>query len=418
MQADSGPPKLVVLIGVLAISAFCLVTGAVSTAAAAGQENRATLTLLPSAAKKLGAKHVRLISKGVARGRGTEVWLPVNGGKVTASRATLRQGGSLVIKTRAAGKRARQLRLSRVELRLRKRSGVLLAREGRAKARVPFFRLRFGARALKLDAANGTATLRNARLMPTGKARQLMRKRLGLAQVRIRPLARLTAHAHIKRSEVPELVPPPLKPLPPEPPLLARPASAVDVTSASVVWCARASWIRYIGSGTTSGGASREDPFVVNEANKSQVCDQKRAEVTSGATSYRYYFTFKNGWYDAASGKAALYFTGKVGFRYPERGIDLDFNDIEVELNGAATRTIFRMEGREGTEIPAHRTVFTDNGDPLPALDTSVPGTVKSGEMPAWLSAGTGGGVFADFYLPPNNDFGWVSVEFSVPQPD
>lgn len=211
---------------------------------------------------------------------------------------------------------------------------------------------------------------------------------------------------------MPEIEPPPLKPLPPEPEKLARPASAVDVVAAQVTWCVRASWIRYIGNGAVSNGATHEQPFVVNEADLPKVCDQKRAKVSSGPTAYKYFFTFKEGWYDAASETAALYFTGKVHFRYPERGIDLSFSDPEVEINGASSRTIFRIEGRDGTEIASHRTVFSTNGEPPPRLDTSDPTAIRSGEMPSFLATGTSAGVFSDFYVPPEHDFGWISIEF------
>lgn len=387
-------------------------------AGAVSAKNRTTITLLPGAAKKLGAKDIRLVSTGLARGKGRQVLIPVRGGRIAAKSASLLQAGGFEIRARAEGRRrVKRLRISRLKLNLGNRS-VLLGRASGQRGEIALFKVKHRPRAARFNRNAKTAKLGVSRLVPTRALRRLFSSRLGLKHPRAGAVARLSARADLNEFILPPITPPPLKPLPPEPEKLGRPVGAVNIASAQITWCVRASWIRYIGNGAVSNGATRETPFVVNEGNLGQVCDLKKKNVkpTSGATSYRYGFAFKEGWYDPASGRAALYFTGRVHFRYPERGIDLDFNDPEVEINGAETRLIFRMEGREDTEIPSHRTVFTEHGDPVPELDASNPGQIKSPMMQGWLPETSGAGIFADFYLPPNNDFGWVSVEFALPE--
>lgn len=387
------------------------------TPADATVENRVHLTLLPNAGKRLGAKNVRMISTGLARGRGNQVRLPVLAGRIGAANARLRLGGGFRLRVRAPRRKVRTMHLGRFELRLGKRS-LLMARPPRSRTVRPIFIIRHGPRALALNAGAKKAKLRGARLIPTPQARTIFRRHLGLKNVRALPLGRLTLTADLTAFDLPPVPPPPLVPLPPPPEKLARPATAVAVSSADVVWCVRASWVRYIGNGTVANGASHETPFVVNnnKADFDRVCDLEKKNVipTSGRTAYRYYFTFKEGWYDAATNRAALYFTGKVNFKYPLRGIDLDFNDLEVEINGSETRSIFTVEGRDGSIITPTRVVFAQNILRSPPLTPGSGGTLTSREMRSYLPEATALGVFAGNYMPPdNNDFGWISVDFT-----
>lgn len=403
------PRVLAMMIGAALL--LCLPT----SAGAAASDNRANLALLPQAAKRLDVKSVRVISTGLARGRGNAIRLPVTGGQVRARNAQMRLGGGFQIKARGQGRKARSLRIGRLQLRLGKRS-VMTARLGRDRVIRPAFILRHGPKALRLQPAGKTAKLANARLVPTAAMKRALRRYLGIKPVRSLPLARLALSADLTAFDLPEITPPPLAPLPPEPEKLARPASAVDVSAGQITWCARASWVRYIGNGAVSGGASHEEPFVVNDPADPRICDpqMKNRQVTSAPTAYRYFFTFKEGWYDAASQQAALYYTGKVRFRYPERGIDLEFDNPEVEISGASTRTIFTVEGHGNSPIQAHRTVVFTNGSPVPGLSESSPGSFTSGDMLSFLSPDAQTGVFAGFYMPPNHDFGWISVGFTA----
>ena len=124
-----------------------------------------------------------------------------------------------------------------------------------------------------------------------------------------RPLTPSTAGSHDPGRRREHNPPPATDPLP----TLARPAGAVDVVSATITWHVRESFVDYINSG---GGTSTEN----------------------GATSdppYDFHFPFARGWRDPASGDAALYYTGRVNFRYPSHGIDMQAEDPEIELNGA-----------------------------------------------------------------------------------
>lgn len=382
----------------------------------AAKQNRTTVKLLPSAAKRLGAKQVRLVSTGLARGRGKEVWMPVTGGNVARQRTILRQGGGFEVKLHQQGRRARSLKLTRLELRLGKAPALIARPVGTRKA-IPFFTVRHNRRALTVQPEAKMARLRNARLVPTPRALRVLRQRLGLKSAKRVPLATLTATADLKAFDQPEIEPPPLKPLPPEPQPLARPASAVDVTSSEITWCVRASWVRYTNSEVApavEGGAFPIGPPV----DGAHACDQETTNTTSALLQYLYGFAPRAGspgWYDPVTKTGALYFTGSVHFRYPERGIDLQFNDPEIELNGAASRQIFRFVGGEATAIPSHRVVMADL-DPTAAsnLIESPAGSFASGQIRAGFTAVAMDSVFAGFY-PVGAPAGWVSVKFSIP---
>ena len=64
---------------------------------------------------------------------------------------------------------------------------------------------------------------------------------------------------------------------------------------------------------------------------------------------YSFHFPFAEGWCDPATGAARVAFTGTVRFRYSDHEIDLVVNDPEVELDGPASRVIFRMTGSGDT---------------------------------------------------------------------
>lgn len=385
----------------------------------AAKQNRTTVKLLPTAAKRLGARNVRLISTGLARGRGNEIWSPVLAGKINRARAQLRQGGGFEIRVRRPGRRARALRLGRLELRLGK-APALLARPVGTRATIRFFNLRYRPRALNLRPTTRTARLRNARLIPTPRAIRILRRRLGLPRVKRLPLAALTTTVDLRAFDLPPVPPEPLKPLPPEPQPLARPASAVDVSSAEITWCVRASWIRYMnseGAPAVSGGAFPIGPPVTGD----QACDQETTKPTSAPLHYMYGFQPRGeaaggpGWYDPVGKQAALYFVGGVRFRYRERGIDLQFNDPEIELAGEDSRQIFRFVGGDDTEIPSHRVVLADlDGGAAANLIENPAGVFATTELHAAFTATAVESVFAGLY-PVGGPAGWVKVKFEIP---
>jgi hypothetical protein len=203
-------------------------------------------------------------------------------------------------------------------------------------------------------------------------------------------------------------------PLGSEPPLLARPATAVDVSDVQVSWYPRDSWVRYLSSGPGpndgvffSGGAGGVD-------STASPCPD-RPVASDAMLPYTAHFTPRPSWYDVISGAAGVYGQGATTFRWQARGIDLTAADPEIEINGAASRAIFRFSGSGATAYPNQRAT-------LLSLDTSAgPVVTNAGKTFTYsfvrgrLTA-DGVNVFAGFYTPPTNDeFGCVSVSFTTP---
>lgn len=203
-------------------------------------------------------------------------------------------------------------------------------------------------------------------------------------------------------------------PLGNEPPVLARPATAVDVSGVQVSWFPRDSWIRYVSSGGAAGDGILFSGGALGINSTASQCPDRPAE-SDAQLPYRVDFAPRSGWYDAASGSAGIYGAGGVTFRWQGHGIDLTAADPEVEINGAASRTIFRFQGSGNTPFPNQRAA-------LVGLDLSGQPAVSNGGktftyslMRGRLTA-DGIKVFAGFYTPPDNDqFGCVSVSFTTP---
>jgi len=199
-----------------------------------------------------------------------------------------------------------------------------------------------------------------------------------------------------------------------EPPLLARPLSAVDVSDVRISWFPRDSWVRYVSSGVaakdgiaTSGGAT-------GIASTASACPD-RPSSSDAQLPYEIQFAPRASWYDPVSGSAGIYGGGSVSFRWAAHTIDLNAADPEIEIAGAASRAIFRFSGSGGTPYPNQRAA-------LVGLDTAGRPSVGNGGrtltynlMRGRLTA-DGVNVFAGFYGPPGNDeFGCVSVSFTTP---
>jgi len=187
--------------------------------------------------------------------------------------------------------------------------------------------------------------------------------------------------------------------------VLARPASAVDLTGAQITWRPKPSFIRYVnsGEGTSVFAGATEDPPTGAEC-----------PVEPGpALVYSFHFPFARGWYDAATGAAGVYFGGGVRFRYTAHGIDLDAKEPEIELTGASSRAIFRLDGRGDTNPGNKRAVMVDLGVAA-APPVQGPGSVSYERIPATIPVGGSQSVFADFYAP-GDTFGCISVSFTYP---
>ena len=357
-------------------------TTAVLLAALAASHGSATLSTTGPAADSLRAQGVKVPAK---------ITLPITAGSVSRT-ATLDLGKRVVLRR---GKRS--VTISRIQARLGARTTLTARVAGR---RIVVLRGPAGKR-LKLDAGTRSARLRSSAVTLDRGAARVIKRRLALRRAPQGRFGRARITASLQGA-------PPARPLTPSPggggsnpggggggtttppatdplPTLARPASAVDAVSATITWHVRESFVDYINGG---GGTS----------------------VENGATStppYEFRFPFKSGWRDAASGKAAVSYTGTVNFRYPSHGIDMQAENPEIELNGAASRAIFRMDGRREVLIDLHP-------DQAASVTTSPDGkTVTYTQIPGTVPEESSDSVFAGFYLP-GDDFGWVSVAFST----
>lgn len=199
-----------------------------------------------------------------------------------------------------------------------------------------------------------------------------------------------------------------------EPPLLARPATAVTVAGVTLSWMPRDSWVRYVSSGVAANDGVVPGAGASGVAATSSPCPD-RPSSSSASLDYTINFAAKESWYDPFSGQAGIYGSGNVAFRYTAHTINLTAAEPEIEINGAASRAIFRFAGSGGTPYPNQRVA-------LETLDTAGRPVVSNGGktftynlMRGKLTA-DGEKVFAGFYTAPSdNEFGCVSASFTLP---
>jgi len=199
-----------------------------------------------------------------------------------------------------------------------------------------------------------------------------------------------------------------------EPPVLARPATAVTVGAVHISWMPRDSWVRYVSSGTAANDGVVPGAGATGMAATSSPCPDRPAPSTA-SLDYTIEFPAKESWYDPLSGEAGIYGTGNVTFRYTAHTIDLTAAEPEIEINGSASRAIFRFDGSGGTPYPNQRVA-------LETLETAGRPTVSNegktftyNLMRGRLTA-EGEDVFAGFYTAPDdNEFGCVSASFTLP---
>ncbi|HEX5909198.1 MAG TPA: hypothetical protein VFY44_01820, partial [Thermoleophilaceae bacterium] len=226
--------------------------GATGTAAATTQAGTGSsrLALEGRGLRGLRGLGVRMSATRPVRVSATALTLPVSTGAL-ASTVRLDSKGALVLR-----KGRRKLRLSSLQVRLAGK-GSITARTG--KRRITLFRVTPArGKAMRINAATGRATLQSARVtMSKGTGRRI-RKALKLRRTPSGSFGTVTVIATFRPAA-------PLgKPLPgPEPPVLARPATAVDVRVDGIVWEPKESFVNYMntqaapGGGTyTSGGAA------------------------------------------------------------------------------------------------------------------------------------------------------------------
>jgi hypothetical protein len=186
-----------------------------------------------------------------------------------------------------------------------------------------------------------------------------------------------------------------------EPPVKARPSTARNVASATITWHPRESFVQYINSGqgtSTANGATSDPP--------------ERAPGSDATLVYSFHFPFAEGWCDPVTGTARIAFKGTVAFSYSGHEIDLRVNDPEVELDGPASRVIFRMTGSGDTNGGNRRAVVEALDVSRAAVSGAAP-TFAYERIPGAVPPGAASSVFAGYYLP-GDPFGWVSISFTT----
>ena len=304
---------------------------------------------------------------------------PLSNAGLSGSRATVLLGGGF----RIGSGRGPEIRIS--GLRLVVRDGMRPAVTAKVAGRqIRLFRVS-GAK-LELDRKAGVLNLRRGQARLSSKAEGRISSRLGIGAKggisagdkwgRISVFA-----ARNQKSDDPEAE------APVEPPFLERAPGAIDITSATIKWRVRESFIRYVavGSGTSVADGATADP----------------PEEIGGTAplTYSFNFEFSQGWTATGPGPTLIQGGGRVGFRYCRNTINFTVAEPEIELNGDSdSRLVFRVDGTDGTAFPNSRAVMVQL---LPGLVTPT----TEGETTTWTDIPgyipqTATGIFADFYPP------------------
>ncbi len=140
-----------------------------------------------------------------------------------------------------------------------------------------------------------------------------------------------------------------------------------------------------------------------------------RPSSSDAPLAYTIYFPAKESWYDPLTGEAGIYGSGSVAFRYAAHSIDLTASEPEIEIDGPASRAIFRFSGSGGTPYPNQRVALETldaTGGPTVSPDGR---TLTYTQLRAGLTP-DGEKVFAGFYpAPADNEFGCISTTFTLP---
>ncbi|HMJ02417.1 MAG TPA: HtaA domain-containing protein [Conexibacter sp.] len=363
-----------------------------------------------------GALARSLREQGVAVAR--QAVLPVAGGRL-GNGAALALRGRLTLRA-GSGRSARRVTFTAWRAQVRSRQATLSAfaigrRRTVMSAAVP-------ARKLTLSSTTGAVELRRVELRLTRTGARFLRTRLDLARLSagvlgtLRVAARLGGAAGGGRGGGPGggggggggeggPTPPPgctpgfgSGPIEPAPAPLTRPVGAADVTSATLTWRPRSSFIQYVasGEGATASEGATAGPEEVVVGNPARLV-------------YSFGFELKPGsWFHAGSGTAGLLARGTVRFRYSGHGIDIRVKDPEIEIDGSRSRAIFTFVGEDCTVITNVRGVMLDLA---PGAPTGTPPSYDYGQIPATITD-AGSSMFSGFYLP-GDAWGSFAVAFT-----
>lgn len=388
---------------IAAALALMVVLAVPATAGAAGPTGNTTLVLDKAKAKLLDQRGVVFGGLGGADTAGRETRLQIANGAIDTGGARFNHTGALRFLA-GSGADRRVVRLGAPRLELTPQRSVLSAKlDGKRQVVFDLGKLQPGS--LAIDPTKGSLQLRGARLAWSRAAARAVGNRLD-ARLPRGALGTLRASAATLGSDSGEQAA-----LGNEPPLLPRPASAIDVSSATLTWHVRDSWIRYSNSEVEPQAIEGASPGPAIPGD-SHPCPDQPVEAAPTLV-YSYSFPFANGWYDPPSGTTALYETGGIRFSYPSRGIDLTMRNPEVEVNGAASRVILRLRSGAGQ---GPRVAFLSLAASAPPAESPT-GTftyaapVRGALTPEGQAAF---GSFGSIYTPPNNGFGCLSISFTT----
>jgi hypothetical protein len=307
------------------------------------------------------------------------------------------------------------------------RARVLVPRRIASHARAAV-RVKFGAKALKMLVGKTAAVRVRVVLSSAGrKGEPATRKRLRGKHVRVvkRVLVLRTKVGRPTSSAGPGSSggndgsptpsgPPASAPIEGEPPVLARPSTAVSVSDVQLSWSPRDSWVRYVSSGTATNDGVVPGAGATAVPSMTSPCPDRPSE-TGVALNYTINFPPKESWYDPLTGEAGVYASGNVAFRYTGHSINLTASEPEIEINGSSSRAIFRFSGSGGTPYPNQRVA-------LEALNTAGQPTVSNSGKTLTYSlmrgrlTSDGEKVFAGFYTAlSDNEFGCLSASITLP---
>jgi Htaa len=382
-------------------------------AASAAPHGAATITFDGALADGLRAQGVAVVRQAV---------LP-------AVRGTVGTGAALALRGRITlragrGTAARRVTFSAVRADVRAGRTLLTAVSGRRRRTL----LRAGSprRLLTLDAATSAVRLQPVALRLTRSGARYLRARLGLDERPRGVLGTLRIAVALGARDGPgqgtgggagggtgggstgggtRSPPPGCTPgfssgtIPPAPAPLARPVGALDVTSATLTWRPRESFVQYInsGEGTTASDGATAGPAETVPGNSARLV-------------YSFGFELKPGsWYDPVGGSAGLLGRGTVRFLWRSHGIDISVKDPEIELAGRASRAIFAFSGGDCTQIAPVRGVMLDLVPGSPAVNGSAR---DYGMIPATITD-AGATMLSGFYVP-GDPWGALKVAFAT----
>ena len=419
----------------LAVATVLALTRTASAASETATAPRATLTLKGSAATSLRRAGVTVGASRKATVKRSTVTMPVSV-SVVGSTAAVGLNGTLTFRS---GKRTLSLTGLRVMV-ARNRTVQVLARTKGAQFAVLTGKVT--AKALTLDRFLSTAAFTATSVKLTSRAGKLLKTTLRLRRTPTGTFGTLALLAASGTTTTTTTTTTPGETITTTTPVVPRacqatapattagseagwdqspPPGAVDVSSACITWHPRDSWTSYVNDelnprpgAALSGGAT--------SAAQNTACSKFFGQ--DGPLLTRdFHFQFHRGWFDPATGQAALQYDGTVEYVWPDRSIDITLTNPEIHLGGGQPQ----MRVRSGA---TRLSVFDLGNTPLAAQCPADPGPQGLNDptgtglrtferMPATMSTDgaplfgsrCNGGSHAQY--PPGSPFGCLSVSFS-----